>query len=573
MQVQTGKTAVIYARYSSDSQRDASIEDQVRNCRRHAEREGIDVKHVYSDRAVTGAVRSRGDYLRMLDAAYAGEFATLMVDDLSRLSRDDYEMKGVLRRLAWHGVRVIGVTDGYDSMRKGHKIHAGFKGLMNEMHLDDIREWTHRGMTGKAEAGYCCGGRTYGYRHVPIEHESKKDAYGRPMILAVKLEVNPPEADTVREIFALRASGRGYAAIAQELNRRGIPSSRGRLWVASGVRVILENSVYSGELTWNRRAWARNPDTGRRLYRLRPREEWVVRHMPELRIVPEETIEAVRRLQVARGEHYRTGSRSSAQKHLFSGLLKCAECGGNFVVIGRDRYGCANRKTRGSLSCSNTVSVPRELLEGRLLRYVQEELSEPENYEKFKRIVQSLLSSKRSEEHTKATEDRLRQARKSRDNLLDAIKQGIITAGTKEALEREEEILAQLESELEIAQRNPIAEILPRAAERYQQLVANLSESLRGHVESARDILQSLIGGCIKLHRHRGGYLEAELPQGVAMMLQAANAGADLRGCGGQIQLDSVWIPLVPGRAGGVRTPQESSRSGSTAEAAAEGAS
>ena len=88
----------IYARYSGDKQRETSIDDQVRNCTQHVEREGFSVSQVYHDKAITGAIKARPGYQQMLKDAEAGAFDILMVDDLSRLSRDDYDMKGLLRK-------------------------------------------------------------------------------------------------------------------------------------------------------------------------------------------------------------------------------------------------------------------------------------------------------------------------------------------------------------------------------------------------------------------------------------------------------------------------------------------
>ena len=207
----------------------------------------------------------------MLKDAEAGILDMLMVDDLSRLSRDDYEMKGVLRKFAWQGLRVIGVSDGYDSARKGHKIHAGFKGLMNEMFLDDLRDKTHRGMTGQALKGYNCGGRTYGYRNVPIEDESRRDAYGRPMVVAVRYEIDEAQSAIVRQIHesVCRWACLQLDRRSTEPQRRSILARRHLGYLR--VKVILENEMYEGRLIWNRREWAKHPDTGKRTYRERPK--------------------------------------------------------------------------------------------------------------------------------------------------------------------------------------------------------------------------------------------------------------------------------------------------------------
>jgi len=69
---------------------------------------------------------------------------------------------------------------GIDTAAKGHKMLSGFKGIMNEFYLDDLREKTSRGMIGQALKGFHCGGRAYGYRLVPELDARKTDPYGQP---------------------------------------------------------------------------------------------------------------------------------------------------------------------------------------------------------------------------------------------------------------------------------------------------------------------------------------------------------------------------------------------------------
>lgn len=542
----------IYARYSGDRQRETSIDDQVRNCTRHAEREGIASVRVYHDKAITGAVKARPGYQEMLSDAAADAFDVLLVDDLSRLSRDDYEMKGVLRRFAWQGLRVIGVTDGYDSTRKGHKIHAGFKGLMNELFLDDLRERTHRGMVGQALKGYNCGGRTYGYRNVPIEDETRKDAYGRPSVIAVRYEIDEAQAAIVRQIHAWYAAGYSYKWIAVELNRRKVPSSRGGSWAVSAVKVVLENEMYEGRLTWNRRTWMKHPDTGKRTYRNRPRDEWVVRENPDLRIVDAGTIDAVRRRQKGNRESGQGQFQAaSAQRYLLSGLMACATCGGNFVMVSAGRYGCAAHKTRGPQVCGNGVTVTRHIVEDAVLRDIKDRLMEPDNVEKFKRAALRVIEAQNASDKAAQIGRSLRTAERVRENVLVAIKQGIITPGTKEALEKAEAEVADLKRQIAHAEQWQVSGILPRAVERYEQAVAQLKTKLEERVEPAREILKTLLGERIRIHR-RGEILEAEIPNHVrAILAKSLNDRNDSFGCGGDDCNKSHFVPLVARRSGG----------------------
>ncbi len=100
--------AAIYARYSTDKQRETSIEDQRRNCERLAQQENWNIALCYADRAISGTKIDRPDYQRMLADAKARAFAVLLVDDLSRLARDSVENEQTLRRLEHWGIRVVG---------------------------------------------------------------------------------------------------------------------------------------------------------------------------------------------------------------------------------------------------------------------------------------------------------------------------------------------------------------------------------------------------------------------------------------------------------------------------------
>lgn len=535
--------AVIYTRYSSDRQNDTSIEDQARNCRRFAEREGFLIIRDYQDKAISGTVRLRPEYQRMLEDALSGDFDILMVDDLSRLSRDDYEMKGLLRKLAWHNIRVIGVSDGYDSSKKGHKIHAGFKGLMNEIFIDDLRERVHRGMTGQAIKGFNCGGRTYGYRNTPIEDATRKDPYGRPIVVAVKYDIDDVQAAIVKQIHEWYAGGYSYKWIASELNRQRIPSSRGTTWAGSAIKVILENEMYEGRLIWNKRIWVKNPDTGKRTYKERPKEEWIINDNMELRIVPEPVINAIRKRQKRNTEAYGGLSYTPlSQRYLFSGILICAECGGKFTVTGQNRYGCATHKTRGT--CENKITVSRHIVEERLLNGIRSQLLTPKAVERFKQAAVRALEAYKNNDQTEMLKRQLKDSQKERDNILCAIRAGIVTAGTKNALETAEASIQEMEDSLKQAARMNLSGILPRAVERYQAAINSLASELSGHASQAREIIKSLVGEQIKVHR-RGEHLEAELENNMTAVF-ARVVGSDSVGCGGGIYTKSEYISLAP---------------------------
>lgn len=261
--------ATIYARYSSDKQSETSLDDQLRVCRARADREGATVEFERCDAAISGstAVGTRPAGNAMLADALAGRFDLLLVEGLDRLARDQVEQEQIVRRLEHRGIRIIGVSDGYDSRHSGRKIMRGVRGLINDLYLDDLRSKTHRGQAGQVERGYIAGGKSYGYDIVKADGGST-------------YRINEKQARWVVWIFEQYAAGNSVQRIAHELNNQGVSSPRDSTWAVSAIygspvkgSGILNNSMYVGQYVWNRSQWIKDPDTGRRQRTERPREE------------------------------------------------------------------------------------------------------------------------------------------------------------------------------------------------------------------------------------------------------------------------------------------------------------
>ena len=153
----------VYARYSSDNQRDASIEDQIRLCRqRIAATEGWELEQVYRDAAISGASTQRPGYQAMLDAAREGGFDIIVAEALDRLSRDQEDIAGLYKRLKFAGITLVTLAEGEIS-----ELHIGLKGTMNALFLKDLAEKTRRGQMGRVAAGKSAGGLCYGYKARP----------------------------------------------------------------------------------------------------------------------------------------------------------------------------------------------------------------------------------------------------------------------------------------------------------------------------------------------------------------------------------------------------------------------
>ena len=534
-------TAAIYSRFSTDKQSEDSIEDQSRNCAAYAERWGFAIGHRFEDRAMSGASNARPGYTAMLAAAERREFDVLLVDDLSRLSRDEVEMKQVIRRFKFRGIRIIGVSDGYDSDSKGQKIQSTMRGLMNEIYLDDLREKTHRGLSGKVLNGYSAGGRTYGYKRNPIPDYTKTDADGRPEVKAVERAINDGEAEWVRQIFSWFAAGRSPKWIAAELNRQGVPSPRNSVWVASSIYGdsktgvgLLNNPLYIGHYIWNRSAWLKDPDTGKRKRLARPEAEWLTKDMPELRIVSPDLWEAVQdRLAeihasstAIRKALENPASRSHSGRYMFSGLLKCGCCGSNYTIHSTTSYGCATNLNGGDAACSNRLRVPRRVVEERVLEAIQDILFTDDAVTLFVGETKKLLNQAKAKEKPdgQVTKRHLAQAERERANIMIAIKAGIITDSTKAELERVEAEAKRLQNELADGDEEveKLARALPNAVERYMALASNLRATLQVDAPLARQHLRALVGS-VKLLPAPEGHLVASVQRSLEGLISLAS--------------------------------------------------
>lgn len=157
--------AALYARYSTDKQRETSIEDQLRAARARAEREGWAIVATYTDEEVSGStpVALRPGGKALMAGILAMRFEVLIVEGLDRLSREIGEQESLVKRAEHRGIRIIGTADGYDTQAKGRKVMRIARGLVNELYLDDLRAKTHRGLAGQMERGFSAGGKAYGY--------------------------------------------------------------------------------------------------------------------------------------------------------------------------------------------------------------------------------------------------------------------------------------------------------------------------------------------------------------------------------------------------------------------------
>src|SRR6266481_4812111 len=461
----------VYERFSSDAQHPASIEDQRLACQRYADRQGWEIvpDYIFTDAALSGmGVDHRPAYRRLLAAigATITPFDVLLVDDLSRLSRDAAEMLRLARLLEYARITLISVADGIETGTKLSKLTLSVKAIFNEQYLDDLRERTLRGLQGRFARGLHTGGRIYGYRSVPVvDPGGRMDAGGQPLLSGMALVIAPDEARIVRQIFDWFAAGVSMRAIAHRLNAQAVAfpaagtrrGAKRKGWAQSAVRVILLNDKYRGQWIFGRRVYFKDPVSGRRRARPRPKSEWQITEHADLRLIPDDLWQAAQvrfqHLATEYASHRTRGALNgresgspSARTGLFSGLLRCQTCGGGLVVINghpehdHRRYGCGFHRDKGSRVCPNSLSVRVGVVEARLVAALQKHVLHPAAVEYLVASVNQHLDAFRAVqgETRRSVEAELAQVETELRNIEGAIVQGVVGKTTAALLQDRE---------------------------------------------------------------------------------------------------------------------------------------
>ncbi|RIK92948.1 MAG: recombinase family protein [Proteobacteria bacterium] len=509
--------AAIYARFSSDLQRDRSIEDQVALCQAHAARLGLAVVATYDDRARSGAsLFGRDGLMALMDAAKAGAFKAVIVEALDRLSRDQEDLAGIYKRLSFAGVEILAVHDG-----RADQVQVGIRGLVGALYLQDLAHKVRRGMAGVVRDGRHAGGKAYGYRPTP----------GRPG----EWEIVAEEAAIVRRIFAEYAAGETPRDIARGLNRDNIPPPRGRAWLASAINGnaargsgFIHNEIYVGRLVWNRLRMIKDPDTGKRVSRANPESEWQRADAPHLAIIDADLWAAAQRRLAGRKTMPRREARRP--RRLLSGLLRCGCCGGGMSIKDskgrRPRVTCTRAK-EGS-GCKSTTSYPIEDIERTVLAGLKRNLGSTAaiacyirayNAERQRLAADVINRRDRLETALKRVDARMNRLEDQYlDGLMDKARFAEKYAAAKQELAEIKDAIAAS------AERPNVVTLHPAAVEKYLDDVNNLETVLAADFihrqdQSAGQAVRALIESVIISQKQPDGSYEIELKGKLASLI------------------------------------------------------
>lgn len=398
--------AVIYARYSSDNQTEASIEGQLRECMEFAERTEIDVIGNYIDRALTAKTDNRPEFQKMIKDSYKHAFDCIIVWKLDRFARNRYDSAHYKSLLKKNGVKVISAKESIGEGSEGILLESVLEG-MAEYYSAELAEKVSRGMTENVLKGLCNGGQvTFGYK-VNAEHCYEKDELTSPI---------------VEQIFEMYSDGYKIKEIVDYLNEHNIRTYRNGKMTINIVQRILSNRRYIGEYKFQKTV--------------------VPNGIPA--IISEELFN---RVQEILAKNKRSPARKKAEdEYLLTLKLFCGKCGAHMVGesgTGTSRvyryYKCADTK---KVHICDKKPVRKEWIEDLAVKAALDILKNDE----IKDYLTDRIYALQGEENPRIPKlkAQLADVEKRLANIMQAIEQGIIFDTTKErfaALEKEKKEL------------------------------------------------------------------------------------------------------------------------------------
>jgi site-specific DNA recombinase len=517
----------IYARYSSDNQRDASIEDQVRICKVRAEREGWSVQKVFADHAISGASLNRPDYQKLLSAIRSGAVDVVLSESLDRISRDQEHIAGFYKQASFARTRIITLSEGEIS-----ELHIGLKGTMGALYLKDLAQKTHRGLEGRILAGRNLARAAYGYRVIKRLGDDGEPERGLR-------EIDPEAAAIVRRIFTEYAGGASPRRIASDLNGEGVTGPGGSIWYHASIRGrpkrvdgLLRNSLYISRLVWNRHNIVKDPLTGERQRRGNDQDQLVSQDRPELQIIGDELWARVQDRLAAEQPRTRTEPAENGDhafwehrrpKHLLTGKVVCGCCGNTFAAHGRDYLRC---RAAINGACENRASVRRTKLEAHMLEALGRQLMQPEHVAIFVEELANEWNQVIAQASAKkaAAQRELAMIERKLANLVDAIADGLRTPGLQQKLTELEARRAVLLEDAG-AKVPALPALHPKLGEVYRREVEALHKAIEADDSTeTREAARTLIDHVIIHPSDDGGPPGIELVGNLAAMLRTAGA-------------------------------------------------
>ncbi len=404
--------AVIYARYSSDNQREESIEGQIRECTAFAEKNGITILRHYIDRAFSAKTDNRPEFQNMIKDSNKRLFDMVIVWKLDRFARNRYDSARYKTVLKKNGVKVVSATEIISEGAEGIILESVLEGYA-EYYSADLSEKVIRGMTENALKCKFNGGTiTYGYR---IDNEQH-------------FQIDPLAAPFILEAFQRYAEGATMKEVRDWLNEQHVKNHSDLKWTYNSIQYLLHNRRYMGEYKY--------------------RNIVVPGGIPA--IVPKELFD---RVQDRIAETKKAPARHKAEDDYllttklfcgYCGAYLCGESGTSHTGVVHHYYKCVSVKKKRKIC--HKKPVKKEWIEDLVVNATMKMLNDDATIEAIVSMLMDLQD--RENINLPMYEQQLRETDTSINNLLNAIQQGILTKSTKKRLEELESAKDELEGRI-----------------------------------------------------------------------------------------------------------------------------
>ena len=431
--------AAAYARYSSDNQREESIDAQLRYIREYCEKNNIQLVKIYTDEARSATTDNRPGFLQMIKDSSIGLFGAVIVHKLDRFSRDRYDSAFYKRQLKKNGVRLISVLENLDDSPESIILESVLEG-MAEYYSRNLGREVLKGMRETA---------------LQCKHTGGKPPLGYDVAPDKTYVIKENEARAVRLIFDMYSTGKGYGDIINVLNKEGYKTKTGRHFGKNSLHEILKNEKYRGVYIFNR---TERKSDGKRNHHKSKNEDETIRiegGMP--RIIDDETWKAVQ--ERMRKNKLGPGAHKAKEVYLLSGLIYCGKCGG--AMVGNRRHSGRNKTLYITYECStrkrtkecNMKDIKKDFAENAVIEHLEKNVFSPEAIEKLTAKISEYAASQSKEinRDIKTFTDQLAGVQTEINNIVNAIAAGMFHPSMKEKMDELEAKKTSLTIKLEEA--------------------------------------------------------------------------------------------------------------------------
>ena len=436
--------AVVYARFSSDNQRDESIDAQIRAIEEYTKKNNIQIIKTFIDRAKSATSANRPEFQNMIKYCESGsiDISMVIVHKLDRFSRDKYDSAMYKQKLKLKGIRVVSVLENLDNSPESLILESVIEGMAQYYSANLARE-VAKGQKENA---------------LKAKHNGGDPPLGYDVAFDKSYTINKEEATCVKLIFDMYVKGYSYSNIIDKLNELGYKTKRGNKFGKNSLYGILSNEKYTGVYVFNKTQ--RKGVNGKRNGHKQKSDEEIIKvegGMPQ--IISKEVFEEAQIMMSKRKKA--PGSHKATTQYLLTGIIKCGECG--YAMQGNKRkdkynndyisYRCGCRKQKRN--CNNR-EIKRDLLEEFILKELEEKVLSDEKIPYIAKELNSKLQSNKVENEQLFDNISLKldKTNKEIENILNAIMSGIINDTLKNKLSELENIKLNLEIEMKEIERS-----------------------------------------------------------------------------------------------------------------------